>query len=175
MLLLELFWSFMKIGLTSFGGLSMVPLINEEMIAHGWMNAAEVSDIVAIAEMTPGPLGLNCATFAGMRTAGIWGAIFANLGVLMPTLTICLVAAIFFKKFKDSRRMQQIMVGVRPVCIGMIVGVMISLAMSNYIYKDAVSPAVIAIGLVGAVGLYKKLSSPVVLVISAVLGMILIR
>lgn len=175
MLLLELFWSFMKIGLTSFGGLSMVPLINEEMIAHGWMNAAEVSDIVAIAEMTPGPLGLNCATFAGMRTAGIWGAIFANLGVLMPTLTICLVAAIFFKKFKDSRRMQQIMVGVRPVCIGMIVGVMISLAMSNYIYKDAVSPAVIAIGLVGAVGLYKKLSIPVVLVISAVLGMILIR
>ena len=175
MLLLELFWSFMKIGLTSFGGLSMVPLINEEMIAHGWMNAAEVSDIVAIAEMTPGPLGLNCATFAGMRTAGIWGAIFANLGVLMPTLTICLVAAIFFKKFKDSRRMQQIMVGVRPVCIGMIVGVMISLTMSNYIYKDAVSPAVIAIGLVGAVGLYKKLSIPVVLVISAVLGMILIR
>ena len=175
MLLLELFWSFMKIGLTSFGGLSMVPLINEEMIAHGWMNAAEVSDIVAIAEMTPGPLGLNCATFAGMRTAGIWGAIFANLGVLMPTLTICLVAAIFFKKFKDSRRMQQMMVGVRPVCIGMIVGVMISLAMSNYIYNGAVSPAVIAIGLVGAVGLYKKLSIPVVLVISAVLGMILIR
>ena len=175
MLLLELFWSFMKIGLTSFGGLSMVPLINEEMIAHGWMNAAEVSDIVAIAEMTPGPLGLNCATFAGMRTAGIWGAIFANLGVLMPTLTICLVAAIFFKKFKDSRRMQQMMVGVRPVCIGMIVGVMISLAMSNYIYNGAVSPAVIAIGLVGAVGLYKKLSIPVVLVISVVLGMILIR
>ncbi len=175
MLLLELFWSFMKIGLTSFGGLSMVPLINEEMISHGWMNAAEVSDIVAIAEMTPGPLGLNCATFAGMRTAGVWGAVFANLGVLMPTLTICLAAAVFFKKFKDSRRMQQMMVGVRPVCIGMIAGVMIDLAMSNYIYNGAVSPAVIAIGLVGAVGLYKKLSIPVVLVISAVLGMILIR
>ncbi|MBQ4470376.1 MAG: chromate transporter, partial [Synergistaceae bacterium] len=70
MLLLELFWSFVKIGFTSFGGLSMIPLISGEMISHGWMTASEVSDIVAIAEMTPGPLGLNCATFAGMRAAG---------------------------------------------------------------------------------------------------------
>ena len=65
MILLELFWSFCKIGFTSFGGLSMVPLINSEMLSHGWMTLSEVSDIVAIAEMTPGPLGLNCATFAG--------------------------------------------------------------------------------------------------------------
>ena len=70
MVLLELFISFLKIGFTSFGGLSMIPLITSEMTSHGWMTAAEVSDIVAIAEMTPGPLGLNCATFAGMRTAG---------------------------------------------------------------------------------------------------------
>lgn len=70
MILLELFWSFCKIGFTSFGGLSMVPLINSEMISHSWMTASEVSDIVAIAEMTPGPLGLNCATFAGIRVAG---------------------------------------------------------------------------------------------------------
>ena len=69
MVLLELFISFLKIGFTSFGGLSMIPLITSEMTSHGWMTAAEVSDIVAIAEMTPGPLGLNCATFAGMRTA----------------------------------------------------------------------------------------------------------
>ena len=59
MILLELFWSFCKIGFTSFGGLSMVPLINSEMLSHGWMTLSEVSDIVAIAEMTPGPLGLN--------------------------------------------------------------------------------------------------------------------
>ena len=70
MILLELFWSFCKIGFTSFGGLSMVPLINSEMLSHGWMTLSEVSDIVAIAEMTPGPLGLNCATFAGTRGRG---------------------------------------------------------------------------------------------------------
>lgn len=88
-LLLRLLWSFTKIGFTSFGGLSMIPLITSEMAANGWMTAAEVSDIVAIAEMTPGPLGLNCATFAGMRTAGFASAIAASLGVLMPTITVC--------------------------------------------------------------------------------------
>ena len=59
MVLLELFISFLKIGFTSFGGVSMVPLINSEMLSHGWMSAQEVSDIVAIAEMTPGPLGMG--------------------------------------------------------------------------------------------------------------------
>ena len=74
MVFFELFWSFCKIGFTSFGGLSMVPLINSEMVSHGWMSVSEVSDIVAMAEITPGPLGLNCATFAGMRVAGILGS-----------------------------------------------------------------------------------------------------
>ena len=70
MVYLELFLSFLLIGFTSFGGMSMVPLINDQMLSHGWMTASEVADIVAIAEMTPGPLGINCATFAGARTAG---------------------------------------------------------------------------------------------------------
>ena len=64
---LALYVSFLKIGFSSFGGLSMVPLINQEMIAHGWMTSSELSDLIAIAEMTPGPLGLNCASFAGIR------------------------------------------------------------------------------------------------------------
>ena len=79
MVLLELFWSFCKIGFTSLGGLSMVPLINHEMLSHGWMTTMELSDILAIAEVTPGPLGLNCATFAGTRVAGLPGAVCANL------------------------------------------------------------------------------------------------
>lgn len=70
MLLLELYWSFTKIGFTSFGGISMVSLISDEMLAHGWLSIREISDIVAIAEMTPGPLGLNC--IRGYE--GGWGA-----------------------------------------------------------------------------------------------------
>lgn len=118
MILLELFWSFCKIGFTSFGGLSMVPLINSEMLSHGWMTLSEVSDIVAIAEMTPGPLGLNCATFAGTRVAGLAGAVSASLGVLSPTLLICAAAAVMFEKFRESDFMKKVMYGIRPACLG---------------------------------------------------------
>lgn len=174
MLLLQLLWSFTKIGFTSFGGLSMIPLITSEMTAHGWMTQAEVSDIVAIAEMTPGPLGLNCATFAGMRTAGLPGAIFANLGTLMPTLIVALLAAMFLERFKDSTIMQSIMVGVRPVCVGMIFGVALSLSGENYVRSAAPYVPYIALGAVDVFLLLKvKLTIPKLIGLNAVAGLIL--
>lgn len=177
MILLELFWSFCKIGFTSFGGLSMVPLINNEMLAHNWMTLSEVSDIVAIAEMTPGPLGINCATFAGIRVAGMAGAISASLGVLSPTLLICAVAAVMFEKFKDAAFMRKVMFGVRPACLGLILGVLVSLSLSNYVSAaGTVSPAAALIGIVGLVLLIKcKVSIPTVILLSALLGLLLIR
>ena len=175
MVLLELFVSFLKIGFTSFGGLSMIPLITSEMTAHGWMTASEVSDIVAIAEMTPGPLGLNCATFAGMRTAGLLGAIAANLGTLSPTLTVCLLAAIFFERFRKSSFMTRLMTGVRPACVGMIFGVVISLCATNYTAElGGVSWPAIAIGALGLLLLVRfKVSIPKVICLSGALGMLL--
>ena len=175
MVLLELFVSFLKIGFTSFGGLSMIPLITSEMTAHGWMTASEVSDIVAIAEMTPGPLGLNCATFAGMRTAGLLGAIAANLGTLSPTLTVCLLASIFFERFRKSSFMTRLMTGVRPACVGMIFGVVISLCATNYAAEPGgVSWPAIAIGALGLLLLVRfKVSIPKVICLSGALGMLL--
>lgn len=173
MILVELFWSFLKIGFTSFGGLSMIPLVADEMLGHGWMSAAEVADIVAIAEMTPGPLGLNCATFAGMRTAGVLGALAANLGAMVPTLTVCALAAAFFTRFQKSRVMGRMMLGVRPACVGLIAGVMVELTRSNYVSGGAVDWASVAIGGVALVLLMKcKLSIPKVIGISALLGLI---
>lgn len=176
MILLELFWSFCKIGFTSFGGLSMVPLINHEMLSHGWMTASEVSDIVAIAEMTPGPLGLNCSTFAGTRVAGLAGALFASLGVLSPTLLICAVAAVAFEKFRDSELMKRAMFGIRPAALGLLLGVLCSLS-SNYLDgAGAFSPGAAIIGVTALVLLVKcKLSTPKVILISALLGLLLIR
>ena len=133
MVLIDLFISFLKIGFTSFGGLSMIPLITSEMTVHQWMTAAEVSDIVAIAEMTPGPLGLNCATFAGLRTAGLLGAIAANLGALMPAFTLTMVAAIFFEKFRKSHIMLDVLTGVRPACVGMIFGVLVPMIVGPFL------------------------------------------
>jgi len=177
MVLLDLFWSFCKIGFTSFGGLSMVPLINSEMLAHSWMTLAEVSDIVAIAEMTPGPLGLNCAIFAGTRVAGLAGAVCASLGVLSPSFVVGSVVAVMFEKFKDSDAMHKALFGIRPGCLGMIIGVCVSLIPANYTtLAGTYSPAAIAIGLVSLLALWKwKIPIPVVILISAVLGLALIH
>ena len=98
--LFRLFFVFMKIGFTSFGGMSMVPVINEEMLKYGWMSTDDVANILAIAEMTPGPLGVNCATFAGMQVAGVIGGIIAIFGVLMPAFTTTMIVAIFYQKLK---------------------------------------------------------------------------
>ena len=172
--LLKLFWSFLKIGFTSFGGLSMIPLISHEVVSTGWMNLSEVSDIVAIAEMTPGPLGLNCATFAGIKASGIPGAIVANLGVLTPTFSVAAVAAIFFQKFQKSHRMEEILTGVRPVCIGLIIGVIVSFCQTNYIIDSAISPQAILIGVIDLVLLFKwQVSIPKIILLSALLGLVL--
>ena len=172
--LLKLFWSFLKIGFTSFGGLSMIPLISHEVVSNGWMNLSEVSDIVAIAEMTPGPLGLNCATFAGIKASGIPGAIVANLGVLTPTFSVAAVAAIFFQKFQKSHRMEEILTGVRPVCIGLIIGVIVSFCQTNYIIDSAISPQAILIGVIDLVLLFRwQVSIPKIILLSALLGLVL--
>lgn len=173
---LELFLSFLVIGFTSFGGMSMIPLINDQMLSHGWMTASEVADIVAIAEMTPGPLGLNCATFAGARTAGVAGALVASLGVLTPTLTVTMLAAMFLEKFKQSRLMGEALYGIRPVCIGMIFAVIIQQSMANYggtLFGFLSWPALV-IGLVSLLVLLRfKWSVPKTILLAAALGLIL--
>ena len=176
MIYLELFLSFVVIGFTSFGGMSMIPLINDQMLSHGWMTAAEVADIVAIAEMTPGPLGLNCATFAGARTAGMAGAFAASLGVLTPTLTLTMLAAVFLEKFKQSRLMGEALYGIRPACIGLIFAVIIQQSMANYagtLFGFLSWPAVM-IGLVSLLVLLRfKWSVPKTIVLAAALGLVL--
>lgn len=148
MLLFELYWTFVKIGFTSFGGLSMVPLILDEMQSHQWMSAGDVSNLVAIAEMTPGPLGLNCATFAGMQTAGVVGSLAAVAGVLTPTLILTLLVAVFFNKFRKSNTMTGIIRVIRPVCIAMILSVIVILSEENYILNGQVNLIGIGISLI---------------------------
>ena len=174
MVLLELYWSFLLIGFSSFGGLSMIPQISDQVISHGWLNASQVTDIVAIAEMTPGPLGLNCATFAGMQAAGIPGAVAANLGTLTPALTLCALAAAFFTRFRESKIMQRILLGVRPACLGMVPGVIVSLTRSTYLRQETPHFAAIGIGLLDLVLVGKyKVSIPIVILLSAGLGILL--
>ena len=176
MIYLELFLSFLLIGFTSFGGMSMIPLINDQMLSHGWMTAAEVADIVAIAEMTPGPLGLNCATFAGARTAGAAGALTASLGVLTPSLTLTMLAAMFLERFKQNRLMGNALYGIRPACIGMIFAVIIQQSMANYAGPlfGFLSWQALVIGLVSLVTLLRfQWSVPKTILLAAGLGLVL--
>lgn len=173
--ILELYLVFLKIGFCSFGGLSMIPVINQEMVNHGWMTLEEVADIIAIAEMTPGPLGVNAATFAGMRAAGLLGAVAANLGVLTLAFTLCLAAAAFLARLKGNPYLEGFTYGIRPVCVGVMLATCITMA-PNYQVAGAVSPAAVAIGGVGLVLLVKfKWSVPKVIGAAAVLGLLLAR
>lgn len=171
MIYLQLFISFVKIGFTSFGGMSMVPLILEEMQAHGWMTSQDLANLVAIAEMTPGPLGINCATFTGNQTAGPLGGIIAVLGVLTPAFTLTLLVAIFFEKCRDSAIMKTIMRFVKPVCIALLLGVLVTLGRETFFSNGAVLPFSILISILMFVLLLKyKWTVPKVIGASALLG-----
>lgn len=171
MIFLELFLSFLKIGFTSFGGMSMVPLILDEMQRHKWMNAEDMSNLIAIAEMTPGPLGINCATFAGERAAGVMGGIAAVLGVLMPAFTLTVAVAVFFQKFRQNVLMEKILKVVKPLCISMILATILELAVENYVSGGNIDWTACLIGLLMAgLILKKKWSVPKVIAASAVLG-----
>lgn len=174
MVLLKLYWNFLLIGFSSFGGLSMIPQISTAVVSNGWMTVSQVADIVAIAEMTPGPLGLNCATFAGMQAAGIPGAIAANLGVLTPTYTLCAIAAAFFFRFKESTFVRRMLLGVRPACLGMVLGVLVSLIFSSYFPKASVNlPAILISAADLLLLLIWKVGIPKILLFSAGMGIVL--
>lgn len=169
--LLNLFISFMKIGFTSMGGTTMIPIINSEMTAHGWMTTEEVADIVAIAEMTPGPVGLNCATFAGVRVAGVLGGIIASIGAMMPTFTLCFIVSLFFEKFNKSDIMQNVLYGVRPVAMALIVATICTLSVTVLWTGGGISLIGLFIAAVVCVLMWVfKLNIPTLILISAGLG-----
>lgn len=173
MIYLQLFLSFLKIGFFSFGGTTMVPVINDEVLRHGWMTVNEVMDIVAIAEMTPGSLGINCATFVGLRTAGVAGSMCASLGVMMPSLTLCMLAARFIIKLKDNPAMDTALGGIRPVCLGMVFAVGLTMGYSILLANNVPHWNLVLITVITTAAMFKlRLSVPKTILLAAVLGLI---
>ena len=176
MIYLNLFLSFMKIGFCSFGGMTMIPVINDEVLRFGWMTSAEVMDIVAVAEMTPGSLGINCATFVGLRTAGIAGALSASLGVMMPSLTLSMVAAHFILRMKGNKTLESAMRGVRPASLGMLVAAAVTLGITTFLpaggFRVSWNMVLIAV-ICGYFLIRKNLSIPKTILIAAVLGLLI--
>ena len=128
MTFLLLFGTFFKIGLFSFGGgYAMIPLIQHELEVHGWMTASQFVDVIAIAEMTPGPIAVNAATFVGFRVAGVFGGLLATLGVAMPSLLLILFLSAFFFRYRTHPLQKSIFHCIRPAVTGLIAAAAISI------------------------------------------------
>lgn len=127
----RLFLSFFKIGAFSFGGgYAMLPIIYQEIEAFG-LSAREFSDVVAISQMTPGPIAVNAATYVGFRTAGFWGSFFATLGVSLPSFILIMIIVSVFDKFKSNRYINGALGGIRPATVGMISSAVIFFAQTS--------------------------------------------
>ncbi len=145
MIFLELFLTFFKIGLFTFGGgYAMLPLIQSEVISKGWMLPEEIINFIAVSESTPGPFAINCATYVGSQmgrnlggldneiVAAVLGGAAATLGVVLPSFIIILIVARVFEKFKTNRIVIGCMAGLKPAVIGLIGSAVVSIAGSVF-------------------------------------------
>ena len=128
MIYLEIFWTFFKIGLfTIGGGHAMIPLIMREIVNKGWIANDILLDFIAISESTPGPFAVNIATFSGMEIAGIFGAILATLGVVLPSFIIITIIAKVLHRYMKKQAVQEVFLGVRSSVTGLLMSVFLSL------------------------------------------------
>lgn len=138
MIYLELFITFLKIGLFTFGGgYAMIPLMQQEVVGNQWMTLSELANIIAISQSTPGPFAVNAATFVGTSMGGLLGALIAALAVVLPSFIIILIIAKAFTNFQNNKWVQGALYGMRPVVIGLIAAVVFLLMSSELIVQGA--------------------------------------
>jgi len=121
MIYLQLFFEFLKVGLFAVGGgMATFPFLTDLADKTGWYTQQQLIDMIAIAESTPGPIGVNTATYVGFTTAGLPGALIASLGLITPSVIIILIIARVLARFKDSKLVQDVFYGLRPASTGLI-------------------------------------------------------
>ena len=184
-ILLRLIIEFFKTGLFSVGGgLATLPFLYEMSNNTGWYTHADIADMIAISESTPGAIGINMSTYAGYTTAGVLGGICASLGLALPSLIIILIIAAFLDKFNDNKYVKNAFYGLRPASIAMITAALLNvvrvalLDLNAYGETGSIWNLFRPVPILMAVILYfvmKKIKwHPVVfLAISAVIGIIL--
>lgn len=121
MLYLRLFWEFFKTGLFAVGGgMATLPFLYDMAGKTGWFTAAQLADMVAVSESTPGPIGVNMATYVGFTTAGVAGAVIATLGLVTPSVIVILIVARILHQFRQNRYVDAAFYGLRPCSVGLI-------------------------------------------------------
>ena len=163
MIILRLIAQFAKTGLFSVGGgLATLPFLYEMSTNTGWFTHADIADMIAVSESTPGAIGINMSTYAGFKTAGILGGIAATFGLALPSIIIILIIAKFLAKFRDNRLVEGAFYGLRPASIAMITTAGLNVAKVALVDLEA-------FGLTGAVGdlfVWKAIALGVVLFIA---------
>jgi chromate transporter len=179
MILLELFWTFFKIGAFTFGGgYAMIPLIQSEVVSNGWMSMEQLINFIAVSESTPGPLAVNMATYVGSETAGIIGSVCATFGVVLPSFIIILLVARVYTAFSNNKYVKGCMNGLKAAVIGLIVSSVLSVGQTVF-FEKAVSLQVLSstvfwcsagILVIDIVLSIKKANPIMIILLSAALG-----
>lgn len=188
MILLQLFWEFLKIGLFSVGGgMATLPFLYDLSDKMGWYTYAQLADMVAVSESTPGPVGINMATYVGYTVGGFGGAVLATLGILVPGTVIVLIIAGMLAKFRGNRYVDAAFYGLRPASTGLIAAAGVSVIgvalLNTALYEEtgrlldlvsvkAVILAVVLWVLTNVVKPTKKLHPVVFIAASAVVGIV---
>ena len=128
-LYLQLFWEFFKTGLFAVGGgMATLPFLYDISNKTGWFTHAQLADMVAVSESTPGPIGVNMASYVGFVTGGVGGAVVATLGLIAPSILIILIIAAFLKAFRDSKYVDGAFYGLRPASTALIASALVTVA-----------------------------------------------
>ena len=179
MIFWELFYTFFLIGAFTFGGgYAMLPLFQEQVLAHGWATQEEIIHFIAVSESTPGPFAINMATYIGSQVGGIFGSVCATLGVVLPSFTVILVVAKCYEAFKTNKIVKGCMSGLKPAVVGLIANAVLGVVAAVFfpagwtltVFKDIVFYLYAAIFAVMLVLAFKKVHPIVIICISAVLG-----
>ena len=169
-LLIRLYLAFLKIGTFSFGGgYAMLPFIQKEIVEkNNWISMSQLTDIIGISQMTPGPVAINSATFVGYKVSGVLGSVIATLGVITTSFILVTVINKLLDKFKESKVIKAALLGMRPILIALIIYAFFDLAKEAYIDIKSIIITLI----IGVILLSKKVHPILVIVIAAVLGVV---
>ena len=186
MIYLDLLWTFFKIGLfTIGGGQAMIPMIMTNVVDKGWLEETALIDFIAISESTPGPFAVNIATYTGIETAGVLGAICATLGVVLPSVIIIILVAKLLSNFMKRKAVSEVFVGVRSTVTGLLMSVFLSLVLTMLFgITDIRNVGTVSVDYIG-IGMFavifplsfvkikgKKVKPILIVIISAALGIL---
>ena len=177
MIYLLLFWEFFQTGLFAVGGgLATLPFLYSISDRYGWFTHAQIADMLAVSESTPGPIGVNMATYCGMTVAGVPGALVATLGLVLPSILIILLVASLLTRFRENRFVESVLRVLRPVSVGMVAAAVWSVIKAGlFLGEWTISWIALAVfGVVLVLALkFRKLHPIVLMILGAAAGVVL--